>query len=186
MKEKMVLHVCCGPCSLVPVEILQDRFDIHGYWFNPNIHPRAEYEKRLQAAGYALQRLGVPTEYNLAYDITAWFVTALGVSSKKARCRACYEMRLFATAQYAAAHGYEIFATTMAQSPYQDFDAIAAAGDAAGRAAGVTFCREDFRMHYHKGKARAREWGIYRQNYCGCLFSELERKGLDGQKFSGG
>jgi len=183
VREKLLLHVCCGPCAIIPAAALAEKFDVTGFWFNPNIHPRAEYEKRLQTAGYAFGRLGLSLEYDLSYDIASWFSSALAADTRKNRCRVCYAFRLSVAAKRAAAEGFQVFSTTMSQSPYQDFDAIAAAGADAARSAGLRFFIEDFRPRYREGKKRALEWGMYRQNYCGCLFSELERRGIDGTKF---
>jgi predicted adenine nucleotide alpha hydrolase (AANH) superfamily ATPase len=183
MKPNILIHVCCGPCAIIPVEQLQERFEVTGFWFNPNIHPWAEYEKRLHNAGYAFQRLGVPLVYDFSYNISQWFASALSSSDKKARCRACYDIRLSATAEYAALHGFSYFTTTMAQSLFQDFDSITAAGYKAEELYGSRFLPEDFRSYYREGKGRAMEWMMYRQNYCGCLFSEVERRGIGGKKF---
>jgi len=177
--KPLLLHVCCGPCAIMPVELLSSEFDVHGYWYNPNIHPYEEYEKRMQAAGFVFQRLGMQMEWDLSYDIAHWFADITGeMKQGRNRCAQCYRIRLMRTAECARRLEIGCFTTTMLQSPHQDIALIEAAGREGEEATGVRFIMRDFRDSYKQGKSRTRQWGVYHQYYCGCLFSEVERRGL--------
>jgi predicted adenine nucleotide alpha hydrolase (AANH) superfamily ATPase len=144
-----------------------------GFFFNPNIHPLLEFRRRLTGARDAAQMLGMELVEDAYYDPEDWFrrVTRDEVS----RCARCIAWRLERTAAEAAVKGCDAFSTTLAISPWQDHDAIRAGGRAAAAAHGVEFVYEDLRPHYPESRRLSREWGLYRQKYCGCVLSEWER-----------
>jgi len=141
---------------------------------NPNIHPRAEYERRRDTLlSYAAER-GIPVD-ELDYDVDAWQAAVAGLEGAPGeRCRACFRVRLGQTARHAAALGFDTVATTLTVSPYQDPDAIREAGEDVCAREGVAFLITDFRDRYPEATRRSRELGMYRQNYCGCRYSEAE------------
>lgn len=146
---------------------------VTGWFFNPNIHPPQEARRREQALRAAAEAVGFPL---LAGDHGAAppdFLSALARGGR--RCHTCYALRLEATAQQAASHGFEAFSTTLSVSPYQDLEVIRAAGEAAAQRHGVQFRFADLRADYPESCERARSLQLYRQRYCGCLFSALER-----------
>lgn len=172
---RLMLHACCGPCLLEPYDALSaGGVEVRVAYANPNIHPRAEYERRRDTLlSYAAER-GIPVD-ELGYDIDAWQAAVAGLEgSPGARCRACFRVRLGETARHAAALGFDTVATTLTVSPYQDPEAIREAGEAVCAKEGVTFLVTDFRDRYPQATRRSRELGMYRQNYCGCRYSEGE------------
>ncbi len=176
---RVLLHACCGPCLIEPVDALASEHEVTVLYANPNIAPQAEYELRRDTLlTYAAQRNMVVVE--MPYDPELWMRTIEAVKEDPAsRCRACWALRLDLTASMAAEDGFEAIATTLTVSPYQDPVGVRQAGQAAANAHGVTYLDRDFRDRYSSATARSREAGMYRQNYCGCVFSQAE---ADGQR----
>jgi len=177
--KKTLLHACCGPCSLEPSRILSaDGHDITIFYANSNIDPQDEYTKRLTTLRDWAKAEDIPTVEG-PYDHEAWR-DAVGQASKEhpgvreERCRACYRLRFRQTAAYAKEHGYECISTTLSVSPYQYTDIIREELERAGRELGVEVDFRDFRPNYDEATRRSRELGMYRQNYCGCEFSDRE------------
>lgn len=171
----LLVHACCGPCAITVFTGLKARGeDIAGFSYNPNIHPLTEYLRRKEALAEVGARLGVETAFaDSEYDPASFL--RLAAFREADRCRFCYELRLDRTARQARAQGFEAFTTTLLYSRHQDHEAIRAAGEAAASAHGVAFAYEDFRPGWDEGVRLSREWGLYRQPYCGCIFSEFER-----------
>ncbi len=173
MKD-MLLHTCCGPCaSAVFPYWTQKGFRIGGLFFNPNIHPFQEWRCRAEGAVQVAEKCGVELLIDGTYDPAAWFAQVRETDER--RCLVCIRERLRQTAQQAAKEGYSCFSTTLAVSPYQDHPAIRQAGQQAAELSGVEFVYRDLKNLYNESRRRSREWGIYRQKYCGCLISEWER-----------
>jgi epoxyqueuosine reductase len=174
---RLLLHACCGPCLIEPLEefsALADEFSI--VFTNSNIHPVQEYERRRDVLLDYAETVGASV-IELAYDPAGW-VEAVGPLARSGaeRCRACYRLRLGEAARYAAENGYDALATTLSVSPYQDHDAIRLEGEAAARQRGLAWLDRDFRDSYRDATRRSRELGMYRQNYCGCVLSDLEAR----------
>jgi hypothetical protein len=145
------------------------------YFYNPNIHPLLEFRRRLKAVRLLADRERLPLVVHEAYGLEA-FLDALG--SRRAapeRCRICYQLRLDATAQHAAAHGFPVFTSTLLTSPQQDREALCDLGHAAAARHGLTFDDTDWRGRHDLGLDLARRHQLYRQQYCGCIFSECDR-----------
>ncbi len=171
----LLLHCCCGPCSLDVAEHFRSLgYEVTPCFFNPNIHPPEELARREAAMRQAHEGFSAASHRSNESLTFLDFLLHLARDAGK-RCRACYRLRFEEAARRAAAGGYDAFATTLTISPYQDLAAIAEIGKRAAAAAGVKFVFSDLRNHYHTSADRARELGLYRQNYCGCLFSALER-----------
>ena len=171
----LLLHACCGPCSLEPLRVLREQgFLPTIVYVNPNIQPHDEYVRRLEtlrawAAGENVEVVEGP------YEAERWEreVARYG-TNRLARCQACNRLRLEGAATQAAELGCAHMSTTLAVSPYQLFDAC---GTELGRIcarAGLTAVWQDFRPLYPQATTRAKELGLYRQNYCGCRFSAAE------------
>jgi predicted adenine nucleotide alpha hydrolase (AANH) superfamily ATPase len=173
--HRLLLHACCGPCLLEPLDALACEADAVTIAFaNPNIHPAEEYERRRDTLVEYASVLGVDV-VELPYDRTSWDAQVGPLAGAGAeRCRACYRLRLGMAARYAAAHEFDALATTLTVSPYQHHDAIREEGERAAAAAGVRWLDRDFRDRYRAATVRSRELGMYRQNYCGCRFSIAE------------
>ncbi len=172
---KLLLHACCGPCLIEPLDALKAEADtVTILYANPNIHPAAEYERRRDTMAEYAAREGVEV-VEAPYDPARWMI-AVGplADAGVERCRACFRLRLEESARYAADHGFDAIATTLTVSPYQDGAVIAEEGQRAAEAVGVTYVHRDFRGHYPEATRRSRELGMYRQNYCGCVLSDVE------------
>ncbi len=172
--KKILLHTCCGPCSIYPVDFLQEQeMEVYSYFFNPNIHPYTEFARRKEtlekyAAGIGL-KLIVDENYNLEE-----FLRGV-VHRESSRCLICYSMRLEQAAHIAKRGRFDCFTTTLLVSPYQKHELIRDIGQSAGHKFGIPFYYADFRTGYRDAAARSRALGMYRQAYCGCIYSEKER-----------
>lgn len=175
---KLLLHACCGPCSLEPLRLLLEAgHQITIAYMNSNIHPASEYDHRLQTMLDFAQSQGIEVVEG-PYEPQTW-ANAAGVfgtdpDSRPDRCRACYRLRLEEAAAYAAANGFEGLATTLTVSPYQYIETIHEELEAACRKAGISPVFQDFREQYPEATRRSKALGMYRQNYCGCAFSKVE------------
>ena len=169
--SRLLLHICCAPCLCYPYQALSDeKTDITGFWFNPNIHPYQEYQARLGSVRDFGLRHNIDIIYRDEYPLEENLSLLL-----KDRCRACYSIRLEAAAREAANRGYDGFSTTLLYSIYQKHDLIRDLGSAIGQKFGVEFIYRDFREGWQAGREKAGELGLYRQKYCGCIFSERDR-----------
>jgi epoxyqueuosine reductase len=174
---RTLLHICCGPCATATIEHWRARgHDLVGFFFNPNIHPLLEFRRRLTGARDLAEGAGLGLREDLAYDPRRWFAEV--ASAGEARCAACIGSRLERAADEALETGCEGLTTSLAISPWQDHDAIRERGERAAGARGLRFVYEDLRPLYRRSRELARESGLYRQKYCGCLLSEAERYGL--------
>ena len=171
---KVLLHACCGPCLLEPYDALAAGHEVSVCYANPNIHPAEEYAHRRDTLVEYAQTRGIDVR-ELPYTPEEWHAATAGLARPE-RCHACYRLRIGLVAAEAARTGFDAVATTLTVSPYQDPDAIRAMGEAACADAGVAFMVTDFRERYPDGTRRSRELGMYRQNYCGCTFSESEAR----------
>lgn len=173
--RRLLLHACCGPCSLEPTRLLQQEgWDITICYVNPNIAPRAEYEHRLATLRAWAGGEGIPVIEG-PYEPASWErdVARFG-TNRAARCEACYRQRLRIAADIGASGGYDALATTLAVSPYQLLDACNRELEREAARVGLTALPRDFTAWYPQATTRSRELGMYRQNYCGCRFSAAE------------
>lgn len=198
--DSLLLHVCCGPCSIMPVRRLQDAgYAVTAWFMNPNIQPLSEYFRRREAAGECAERLGIPILYEDApWNLVEWLRQVAGRDLPPERCRWCCTSRMEAAWAAARALGYAHFSSSLLYSRYQPHEVIAAAGfrlcgldvpaalspapsaeaDAAQTPSGTEgprFVYRDFRTDWQAGIDASLEWGVYRQPYCGCVYSEAER-----------
>jgi len=172
--ERLLLHICCGPCAAYPLSALkQEPLETFGFFYNPNIHPYREYALRKETAvAYAASqeaRLIVRDEYDVvqfARDV---------VYRENDRCRVCYHKRLEATARTAKKGGFDWYSSTLLYSKMQNHEMIREIGESLGRRHGVGFLYRDFREGWKEGIRLSKEAGLYRQQYCGCIYSEAER-----------
>ena len=173
---KLLLHVCCGPCAAWPArELLEQGHDLIGFFFNPNIHPYHEHQRRLDAAQELARRSEFPLLISEGYRPELYFRDVAFHEDESERCCFCYTLRLQKAAVKARETGCEGFTTSLLISPYQKHDLICAIGTWIGEQSGVPFIHYDWRPAYHDGRRVAREMGLYSQRYCGCIFSEYER-----------
>ncbi len=171
----LLLHICCAPCSTATIEAWRlEAVELTGVFFNPNIHPFAEHQRRYDTLLAYASKTDLPLIGEPVYDVTAWLRQVHGQEEKGVRCRVCIAERLRHTAGLAAAAGFEAFSTTLLVSPWQEHEIIREEGERAAAEAGVEFRYRDLRPHYRHGVDLAIEAGLYRQKYCGCIFSEAE------------
>lgn len=168
------MHICCANCSLYPVrKLASEGIFVKGLWFNPNIHPHTEYTLRLDAVKNLSRMWGLEIEFVDNYGLRDFLkVTSSDIEN---RCEKCYRMRLEETAKKAREMNMDGFTTSMLVSPYQKFDIIVDVGKRMQDKYSVEFFMQDFRPGYKKGVELSKELGLYRQKYCGCIFSEEER-----------
>jgi epoxyqueuosine reductase len=171
---KVLLHLCCANCAIFPLRILRAQgLQTDGFFFNPNIHPYQEYRRRLETVQQfaALVKLDVHIQND--YRLEEFLGAVAG--NPEQRCGYCYHSRLDATARHAATHGYEAFTSTLLYSRFQQHEQIKAAGQVLAEEYGLTFLYEDFRRGWQEGISESKTMGLYRQQYCGCIYSEKDR-----------
>ena len=170
----LLLHICCAPCSVYCIESLRgEGIAPTGFWYNPNIHPYQEYKMRRDTLLDYAPAIGLPLYVREEYGLQPFVKAVAGDIAH--RCRYCYAVRMEETARFAAEHGFTHIGTTLLVSPYQDHEGIRQAGEAAAARHGVSFLYRDFSVGFRVGQEKARALGLYRQKYCGCVFSEEER-----------
>lgn len=168
---KLLLHICCGPCALYPFKQLNLRFDeVVGFYYNPNIHPPSEYIKRRDALKEAEKKNCFEILYPL-YDMDEFFKKIDSEEDSPGRCRNCWELRLTETADFAKRNGFEAFTTTLLISPYQKHELVKKIGENVARDKDIEFYYEDFRKGFKESQEEAKKSDMYRQRYCGCVFS---------------
>lgn len=174
-KPRLLLHSCCGPCSSYVLEYLTRYFDVTLLYYNPNIQPEAEYEKRLRYQREVLKR--IPARIlECGYDGAAFETAARGLENEPeggARCAACFLLRLEETARQAARGNFDWYCTTLTVSPHKDAERINRIGRELGEKYGVRWLPSDFKKRngYLRSIQLAKEYGLYRQDWCGCRFS---------------
>ncbi len=176
--RSILLHVCCGPCSIVPVLRLRaSGYNVTALFANPNIHPLSEYLRRRDAMQLCAEKLDLPVVWlDAAWDIHSWLADVAGAKSgTPARCSYCYATRLDMSARKAQELGFQVFTSSLCYSRYQDHKSIQMEANRAALAQGVAFYYEDFSDEWQKGIDISKEFGLYRQAYCGCIYSEAER-----------
>lgn len=171
---RVLLHSCCAPCAIPSIEDLAaSGHSVECLFYNPNVHPYKEHERRLEALRMCLSGMGVPLHVPSGYELEAFF---RGAAFREAnRCEFCYLMRLGEAARFARENGFDAFTTTLLISPYQQHELIKKSGEFAALEHGSAFLYRDFRPLFRKGQEEARRLGLYRQSYCGCVYSEKER-----------
>lgn len=171
-RPKLALHVCCGPCATAVIERLAGDFDVTAVWYNPNIAPVQEHDRRLEAMRMVAERCGVEL-VELEYDPPAWEVACAGLRDEPeggARCAECFRLRLERVARWAAAQGVGTLATTLSISPHKSAPAINAIGVEVAAGQDLCFLAADFKQSggFQRSVELSKRWGLYRQRYCGC------------------
>jgi predicted adenine nucleotide alpha hydrolase (AANH) superfamily ATPase len=174
-QPRLLVHVCCAPDALYVFGLLKDDYDVTGFFANPNIQPRDEYELRLAEARKAAATAGVPLLED-DYDPVGWTRLTLKFKDepeKGRRCDVCYAVRLRRTAERAARDGFDAFTTVMSLSPWKKAAVMNRIGRMFAARTGVAFLAADFKKRdgFKKSVELSRAHGLYRQDYCGCLYS---------------
>ena len=171
---KLLLHIRCAPCAIVPVaELRSEGAAVTGFFYRHNIHPFTECRQRQEALSAYSGRIGLEVIWQTGYDLEG-FIRSV-VYREEERCLICYRLRLQATAVLAREGNFDAFSTTLLYSRYQKHDRLREIGESVGRTLGVAFHYRDFRPGWRQGIEESRRLGLYRQKYCGCIYSEKER-----------
>ncbi len=178
MKPKLLLHICCAPCSTHVVELLREDYDLSAYFYNPNIHPESEHLRREDEIKKYAGKIGLELAC-AEYDDVRWFQMVKGMENAPEggeRCFLCYRMRLEKSAQYAKKHGYQFLTTTLSISPHKNAEKINEIGLEVASGYGLQFYTADFKKRggFDRSIRMSKEAGLYRQSYCGCIFSQRE------------
>lgn len=179
-KPNLLLHVCCAPCSTHVIQLLKHDFEVTTYFYNPNIHPQEEYERRLKEMRVLVEKTGVKLIQG-EYDLERWFKATKGYEEEREggkRCEICYRLRLEQTARFAIENGYDHFTTTLSISPHKKAAPINSIGEDLAQKYGLNFYSADFKKKdgYKISCQLSKEYGLYRQDYCGCTYSRAERE----------
>ncbi|MBW2477076.1 MAG: epoxyqueuosine reductase QueH [Deltaproteobacteria bacterium] len=170
----VLLHICCANCAIFPVKTLRAAgHHITGFFFNHNIHPYQEYQKRLNAVRHFANVSELKVTYNDTYSLEE-FLAAVA-ESPDSRCIYCYQSRLKETAAFAAKAGYEAFSSSLLYSRYQNHQLIKELAQELADHYGLKFVYHDFRVGWQEGIQSSKSMGLYRQQYCGCIYSEKDR-----------
>lgn len=170
-----MMHTCCAPCSVYCIDALRSEgIEPTCFWYNPNIHPYTEYKARRDCLKDYARQINVKLILKEEYGLDEFCRNV--ISDIENRCvNYCYPKRLSETVRYAAENGYDAFTTTLLVSPYQKHDELIKICEKLSEESGVKFLYRDFRPGFYAGQEKAKELGLYRQKYCGCIFSEEDR-----------
>lgn len=179
MKNKLLIHACCAPCLVAIYEDTLkeinnlDVSDFDTIWYNTNIHPKVEYEKRRDTYITYVKSMGKQPIVLDEYDMNKFIYDAVNLERTefRIRCEYCYNVRLEKVFEYAKENGYTHVTTTLLISPYQKHDLIKKVCERLSKKYNVEFMYKDYRPMFREGQNKARELGLYRQKYCGCIYS---------------
>ncbi len=171
---RVLLHICCAPCAIYPLKILRSEgFEIMGFFYNRNIHPYQEAQRRENALKTYAEQENLEVIYQDGYDMEGFLQNV--VFRENERCSLCYHDRL-KTAASVARHGkFDYFTSTLLQSKFQEHDTIRSIGESVAKSHGVPFLYRDFREGWKEGVETSKRLNMHRQQYCGCIYSEKER-----------
>jgi predicted adenine nucleotide alpha hydrolase (AANH) superfamily ATPase len=178
-KKKLLLHSCCAVCSSHVISVLAGEYDLSVFYYNPNIFPREEYEHRKSEQQRLLREAGFCEGvgyFDLDYDHTEFTDLVSGLESEPeggARCSVCFRLRLEATARFAKEHSFDAFCTTLTVSPHKNSGVINAIGEDIARSYGIEWLHSDFKKKdgYLHSTRLAKQYDLYRQDFCGCEFA---------------
>lgn len=171
---KLLLHTCCAPCAIYPIETLrQVGVDVMGFFYRHNIHPYTECLRRQETVIAYAESIDFKVIIQQGYDLEGFLQRAVFRESN--RCEICYHDRLKATAHVAKKGNFDSFSSSLLYSKFQNHDMIRSIGESVGKSAGLPFYYQDFRSGWKYGIETSKGLGLYRQQYCGCIYSEKER-----------
>ena len=182
-KKKLLLHVCCGPCSSYVMEYLSKYFDITIYYYNPNIDTKEEFDKRTNEVNRLVKEADFAKGVEVVvapYEKEKFEEIAKGLENEKeggARCKKCYYLRLRKSCEYAKENNFDYFTTTLTISPYKDAEALNNIGKKLEEEFGIKYLYSDFKKKngYKRSIELSKIFNLYRQDYCGCIYSKIER-----------
>ena len=183
-RPKLLLHVCCGPCSSYVLEYLNNYFDITIYYYNPNIDTLEEFNKRTEEVNRLVKEAEFAEGVKVIvapYEKELFDALSIGLEEEPeggARCKKCYYLRLKKSCEYAKEKGFDYFTTTLTISPYKDADALNTIGKKLSDEYGINYLYSDFKKKngYKRSIELSHIFNLYRQDYCGCVYSKKERE----------
>ena len=183
-RPRLLLHSCCGPCSSSVLELLTKYFDVTLLWYNPNLHPQEEFDRRLATQIELVEKAGLTEEVPILAESRKhedYLRRVEGLENEPEggkRCTECFRLRLTECARLAKQYGFEYFCTTLTVSRHKDAERINALGEELGKAFGVAWLPSDFKKRGGELRSQrlSEQYGLYRQNYCGCEFSLRSRE----------
>jgi len=171
---KVLLHVCCANCAIYPIKTIREEgLEVMGFFYRHNIHPYTECLKRQEALQVYAEQADLKVIYQEGYDIEGFMQNVAFRESE--RCNYCYHDRLRSTALLARRGKFDYFSSTLLYSKHQQHDLIRTMGASIGKSVGVPFLYQDYREGWKEGIECSKQMGLYRQHYCGCIYSEKER-----------
>lgn len=174
--KSVLIHCCCAHCAAYTVNHWrQQGYEVSALWYNPNIHPFTEHQHRLEAVKSLTQEMSLPVMVTEGYDMVSYFRQVVGHETEPERCRHCFRLRLSRTAEIAHQMNFTGFTTTLLISPHQKHDLVREAGEELAKDKGIDFLYADLRKRYSDSRHITKELNLYRQQYCGCVYSEWER-----------
>lgn len=184
IKPKLLLHACCGPCSSYTIEYLSNYFNITIYYYNPNIYPEVEYIRRKEELKKFIKQFN--NKINVIeelYNPEEYYKSIKGLEKlgeRSERCYKCYELRLEKSAKYAKENNYDYFTTTLSISPYKNAEWINEIGEKLQDKYDIKYLFADFKKKngYKRSLELSKEYKLYRQDYCGCVYSKQEREAI--------
>lgn len=188
IKPTLLLHACCAPCSSYVIEYLNKYFDITIYYYNPNIYPQNEYTRRMNE----LKKFLKETKYNIklieeTYIPDEYYKSIKGyekLGERSERCYKCYELRMRKSCTYAKKNNFDYFTTTLSISPYKNSTWINEIGEKLSDEYNIKYLYSDFKKKngYKRSLELSKEYNLYRQDYCGCVYSEEKRKQVESER----
>lgn len=171
---KALLHVCCANCAIYPIKTMrEDGLEVMGFFYRHNIHPYTECLKRQEALEAYAEQINLKVIYQEGYDLEGFIRNVAFRESE--RCNYCYHDRLRSTALLAKRGKFDYFSSTLLYSKHQKHELIRSIGESIGKSVGVPFLYHDYREGWKEGIECSKQMGLYRQHYCGCIYSEKER-----------
>jgi len=172
--KSVLVHSCCAHCAAYTVDYWQRQgYEVSTLWYNPNIHPYTEHQHRLEAMQSLAQEMNLPLMVDGGYDMIAYFRQVAGHEAE--RCSYCFRLRLSKTAEAARQKGFSAFTTTLLISRHQKHDLLREIGSELAVEKGIDFLYADLRKRYSDSRHMTKGLNLYRQQYCGCVYSEWER-----------
>ena len=172
--KSVLVHSCCAHCAAYTVDFWQQQgYAVSALWYNPNIHPYQEHQQRQRAMQSLAQEMNLRLIMVEGYDIIDYFRQVVGHESQ--RCQYCFRLRLLKTIETAQEMGFDAFTTTLLISPHQKHNLLQEIGNDLAREGGIDFLYADLRKHYSDSRRMTKPLNLYRQQYCGCVYSEWER-----------
>lgn len=172
--KSLLIHCCCAHCAAYTVaHWRQQGYEVSALWYNPNIHPYTEHQSRLEAMKSLSRELNLPLTIAEGYGFIEYFRRVAG--HEALRCQDCFRLRLSKTADIASGMGFSTFTTTLLISPHQKHELLREIGDESARGKDIEFLYADLRKRYSDSRHTTKGLNLYRQQYCGCIYSEWER-----------